>query len=69
MYIRYEFIKDTDRVLILDELERYLGETNISSILDLIDDDKEDLVENDYLYYFVDKQQLNLCFQSFSRQK
>ncbi len=46
-------------VLITDELEHYLGMMCFSEFVDLIDDSKEPLEENDYLYYSVDKIELN----------
>lgn len=68
MYIRYEDTKDERVVLVVDELENYKGKVRLMDLLDLFDDDLQVVEENEYIYKFVDKQQLNLCFKSFSRE-
>ncbi len=68
MLVRYEEIRNTDDILVIDECNRYLGECFLFDFVDAIDRDRDPIEENEYLYFFVDKEKLNLCFQSFSRE-
>lgn len=69
MYIRYSDTKNEDVVLVIDELERYLGQVRLFDLLDIINKDKEPIEDDEYLYWFVEKDQLNICFNSFSSEK
>ena len=69
MYVRTENPTDKNILLCIDEIDRYLGQISLDSFIDCMDGDKEPLIENEFEYYFVDKEKLNFCFQSFSAAK
>lgn len=59
MLVRFEEIKDSDIVLVVDELGKYLGKTRIDMLYDCIIDDKEPIEEDEYTFWFVNKDELN----------
>jgi len=68
MLVRYEK-SSFGNILIIDECGKYLGETVIEDFIDSMIDDKDVIIEDEYTYYFVSKEKLNFCFQSFSVEK
>ena len=58
MFVRIEEQKD-HTVLIIDEIDRYLGRMYFDEFVNLINDSKEPMEEKGYLYYVVDKNELN----------
>jgi len=60
MLVRLESVKNSEQVLVIDEIGRFLGEINeVEFFLDCILDDEDILEEDDYVYYKVDKECLN----------
>lgn len=56
MYIRIEKIKNSSMVLVIDEIGVYKGEVDEDNLfMECIDIDLEPLIEDDYIYYLVDK--------------
>ena len=60
MLIRYEKTTEHDIVLVIDEVDKFLGKIDLFDLVDCIDREKEPLNEDEYLYWFVDKEKLNL---------
>lgn len=59
MYIRIEATR-TSTVLVIDEIGRYIGSVDEEELfMECIDIDLEPLIEDDYIYYLVDKECLN----------
>ncbi len=55
MYIRTEKTK-TEVVLVIDEIGRYLGSASEEELfIECINIDLEPLIEDDYIFFFVDK--------------
>ena len=63
MIVRYEEIRNSDEVLVISETGKYLGKMLMVDFVDCIDKDKDTLEEDDYLYFFADKKELEkrLC--------
>lgn len=60
MYIRLESIKNSSMVLVIDEIGVYKGEVDEEELfMECINIDLEPLIEDDYIYYLVDKNCLN----------
>lgn len=59
MYVRIEQIKDTDIVLIIDENDKYLGKMFFYDFVDCIVETKEELEEDEYLFFYVEKETLD----------
>ena len=62
MIIRFEKIRKTNRYIVVDELDKYLGEIDELSFTDVILD-KDPFEENEYTWYYADKQLLFLKTQ------
>lgn len=62
MIIRFEKIRKTNRYIVVDELDKYLGEIDELSFTDVILD-KDPFEENEYTWYYADKQLLFLKIQ------
>lgn len=60
MIVRVENIKNSDILLVIDELGRYIGTvTGEDFFTDCIIKDKEEFEEDDYLFFHVDKKCLS----------
>ena len=60
MYIRLEAIRKTSTVLVVSEIGKYLGEVDEEELfIECINIDLEPLIEDDYIFYLVDKNCLN----------
>lgn len=60
MLVRLESIKNSEQVLVIDEIGRFLGEINeFEFFMDCMLDEEDILEEDDYVYYVVDKECLN----------
>lgn len=59
MLVRFEEIKDSNVVLIVDENQKYLGKLYNDTFFSCILDNKEPIDENDFTYWFVDKKLIN----------
>lgn len=58
MYIRIEATR-TETLLVIDEIGRYLGSIDgYNLFMECIDIDLEPLIEDDYIFYLVDKNRL-----------
>ena len=57
MIVRYEEIRNSDEVLVISETGKYLGKMLMVDFVDCIDFDKN-FEEDDYLYFFADKKEL-----------
>ncbi len=68
MYCKCEELNNGN-VLVTDEISRFLGEIPIEMFIDSIDGDKEGFTQDEDFYFYVDKEKLNFCFQSFSAEK
>ena len=62
MIVRYEEIKNSDEVLVISETGKYLGKMLMIDFVDCLDRDKDVIEEDDYLYFFADKKQLERRF-------
>ena len=62
MIVRYEEIRNSDEVLVISETGKYLGKMLMVDFVDCIDKDKDTLEEDDYLYFFTDKKELESKF-------
>ena len=62
MIVRYEEIKNSDEVLVISETGKYLGKMLMIDFVDCLDRDKDVIEEDDYLYFFDDKKQLERRF-------
>ena len=62
MIVRYEEIRNSDEVLVISETGKYLGKMLMVDFVDCIDKDKDTLEEDDYLYFFADKKELESKF-------
>lgn len=58
MIVRYEEIRNSDEVLVISETGKYLGKMSMIDFVDCIDKDKDTFEEDDYLYFFADKKEL-----------
>lgn len=58
MIIRYEEIRNSDEVLVISETGKYLGKMLTVDFVDCIDKDKDTFEEDDYLYFFADKKEI-----------
>ena len=59
MYIRLEKIRSSSMVLVIDEIGVYKGEVDEDTLwMECINIDLEPLIEDDYIYYLVDKNNL-----------
>ena len=64
MYIRFEKIpRKGEIVSVIDETNKYLGKMLMVDFVDCIDKDKDTFEEDNYLYFFADKKELEkrLC--------
>ena len=63
MIIRHEEIRNSDEVLVISETGKYLGKMLMVDFVDCIDKDGDTVEEDDYLYFFADKKELEkrLC--------
>lgn len=60
MLVRLESIKNSEQVLVIDEIGRFLGEIDsVEFFLTCVLDDEDILEEDYYIYYKVDKGCLN----------
>ena len=66
MYIRWENTSEEEIVLVVDEIGKFLGKADLFVLVDIIDDHKDVIEEDGEVYFFVNKENLNYCFQSFS---
>lgn len=56
MLIRLEKVHNSSMVLIVDEVDKFIGEVDEDNLfMECIDIDLEPLIEDDYIYYLVDK--------------
>ena len=62
MIVRYEEIRNSDEALVISETGKYLGKMLMVDFVDCIDKDKDTLEEDDYLYFFADKKELEKRF-------
>ncbi len=62
MIVRYEEIRNSDEVLVISETGKYLGKMLMVDFVDCIDKDKGTFEEDDYLYFFADKKELESKF-------
>jgi hypothetical protein len=59
MYIRIEKTRSS-MVLVINELDNYIGEVDEDTLwMECINIDLEPLIEDDYIFYLVDKNCLN----------
>ena len=58
MIVRHEEIRNSDEVLVISETGKYLGKMLMADFVDYIDRDKDTFEEDDYLYFFADKKEL-----------
>ena len=58
MIVRYEEIRNSDEVLVISETGKYLGKMLMVDFVDCIDKDRYTFEEDDYLYFFADKKEL-----------
>ena len=58
MIVRVEEVRNTDTVLVVDELSRYLGKMFFSDFADCIVKDSEPIEEDNYLFWHVNKEQI-----------
>ena len=64
MLVRIEQIRGTDTVLIIDEIGRYLGQMYFADFSDCIIENLDPVEEDDYLFWQVDKNELNKFFKN-----
>lgn len=62
MYIRIEEVKNTDTVLIIDEIDRFLGKCFFADLVEIMTDE-EPMIENEYTYWCVSKIRLEKILQ------
>lgn len=67
MIVRYENTKN-GTLLIIDECDVFHGECYSEDFIECMEE-RDSFIENEYDYFFVDKEKLNFCFQSFSAVK
>jgi len=67
MIVRYENTKN-GTLLIVSETDKFLGECYSEDFIDCMEE-RDSFIENEYDYFFVDKEKLNFCFYSFSGEK
>ena len=67
MIVRYETTHD-GTFLIVDECEKFLGECTSDDFIECMED-RDSFEEDFYWFFYVDKEKLNLCFQSFCAEK
>ena len=60
MIVRFEEVRNTDTILIIDELSRYIGTMYFSDFSECIIDKTEPFEEDNYLFWHVNKDILNL---------
>lgn len=58
MLVRIEQVRNTDTVLVIDEVSKYLGQMYFSDFSECIVN-KDPMVEDDYLFWYVEKEQIN----------
>lgn len=58
MLVRLEKIRKTNSSLVIDEVDRLLGKIREDKFIDCLLD-RDVLMENEYTYFFVDKELLN----------
>lgn len=62
MLVRLESIKNSEQVLVIDEIGRFLGEIDsVEFFLSCVLDGEDILEEDDYIYYVVDKECLKIA--------
>lgn len=61
MLVRTEFIRNSSNLLVVDELDKYLGEITQSDFIEAMED-RDSIKIDDYIFYHVDK---FLLFHSF----
>jgi hypothetical protein len=69
MFVRTENTTDKDVLLVIDEIDSYLGQIHLEDFIDCMDGDKEVLMENEFEYFYVSKEQLDIFLNSFSAPK
>lgn len=62
MLVRIEKIKKSTNLLVISELNKFLGEITNDSFIECWDSDVELIEEDEYMFYTIDK---NILFQSF----
>lgn len=58
MIVRIEKTKDWTKVLVVDELDKFLGVISLGTFHKLCREREETLEMDDYTYYYVNKQKL-----------
>lgn len=58
MYIKLEYTKEEEKVLVVDEIGRFLGEHLLFRILDLIDDKVKTIQIEEEVYFYIDDKKL-----------
>lgn len=69
MYIRWENTSEEEVVLVIDEIGKFLGKVDLFMLVDIIDDHKDTIEEDDDVYFFVEKDKLFSVLNSFSGEK
>lgn len=69
MYIRWENTNEEEVVLVIDEIGKFLGKVDLFMLVDIIDDHKDTIEEDDDVYFFVEKDKLFSVLNSFSGEK
>jgi hypothetical protein len=59
MIVRIEQIRNTDIVLVIDEVSKYIGKMHFADFAECILPDTEPIEEDEYLFWRVDKNMLN----------
>ena len=59
MIVRIEEVRDSDVVLVIDKPNKYMGRMFYSDFASCVDSSKEEIVENDFIYWYVDKKLIN----------
>ena len=59
MVVRFEEVRNTDTILIIDELSRYMGKMYLSDFPECVIDKTEPFEEDNYLFWHVDKNIIN----------
>jgi hypothetical protein len=59
MIIRVENIKDSDVVLVVSELDKYIGKMYFYEFVECLDDTREPIEEDEHTWWFVDKVKIN----------
>jgi hypothetical protein len=58
MLVRIEEIKNSDIVLVIDEVGKYQGKMYFADFAECINQDVEPLEEDDYIFWSVDKNKI-----------